>query len=1027
MQIILRDRVGYSPAGIAVDNNHKAMRNNGVRNLFVPVWGVALLAMACGSGGGEGREAQVALVSGITPVADAYVSANKPDQNTGQLSYLRIDESPVQVAHLRFEPIDQTFSRARLFLFAESGSRQSIEVYRTDGPWTENSITFENKPSTVQHLVAHTEGVSTDSWIEFDVSEMVRGASVVDFAVKTTGPTSIRIASRESDSHAPRLALEGTDDTQTSFTAIPAHSDGYVKETRPDRNYASRSYLLVDASSRKDAFLRFESPRLATAQSAYIRLTVEEDSPGPLHVHQVSGEPIDEATLTFQNAPTLIHPPAIEESALSSKTEVYIDVTLLLNGTHALELGLTTPSSSAFRFASRESGPHGPVLEITEGAPSMPPPEPSDDPVPGDNPGPGEDYQPSFPIRAAFYYPWFPELFTGLGTKYTPSLGVYDSGDPVALEAHIQAMVHGKVDAAISSWWGVKEKSEDTRLPALLDTAQRVAPQFRVSLYYEIEGTHDPDPGPDLDYILEHYAHHPSFLRVQTRPVIFVYNADDTQCEVVERWMKANASRNFYVVMKVFPGWENCETQPDGWHQYGPALAYHEHRPEDPSVTGSVNIAPGFWHQLDADEPGGDRPYLLRDLDRFKKNIRDMVVSGAEWHLITSFNEWGEGTSVESALEWSSASGHGAYIDALHQNGGETPDSPVCGNALCEPPEDCTGCATDCGSCPGACGDGLCQTDEDCATCSQDCGSCPEEPDPKSITFGAAGDFGGKDDRAGTVMTDIKNRSLHSFFLLGDVSYSEIVPEKAWCDWVHTYLAEDYPLQLIAGNHEEDSRVDGHIMAFADCMPDRLGSDLGPGGYTVNFASDLGPVTFIGTAPDLVVDGVDYKYRSGSKEQAWLISAIRSAQAEGDWVIVGMHKNCITMGNKSCEIGESFAQLLVDEHVDLVLQGHDHDYQRSHALTKVVENGVGTISDSGDDAIYRKHAGTVFVIVGTAGRSMTKCDHSDSEAGNFSHHWCGEEASDTKGYLLMHASEAELSVEFITTQGTPFTDRFVLR
>jgi hypothetical protein len=45
-----------------------------------------------------------------------------------------------------------------------------------------------------------------------------------------------------------------------------------------------------------------------------------------------------------------------------------------------------------------------------------------------------------------------------------------------------------------------------------------------------------------------------------------------------------------------------------------------------------------------------------------------MVASREPWQLVTTFNEWGEGTAVESASEWSSASGYGAYLDVLHNN-----------------------------------------------------------------------------------------------------------------------------------------------------------------------------------------------------------------------------------------------------------------------------------------------------------------------------------------------------------------------
>jgi hypothetical protein len=46
-----------------------------------------------------------------------------------------------------------------------------------------------------------------------------------------------------------------------------------------------------------------------------------------------------------------------------------------------------------------------------------------------------------------------------------------------------------------------------------------------------------------------------------------------------------------------------------------------------------------------------------------------MIASRAPFQLITTFNEWGEGTAVESAQEWATSSGFGAYLDALHKDG----------------------------------------------------------------------------------------------------------------------------------------------------------------------------------------------------------------------------------------------------------------------------------------------------------------------------------------------------------------------
>ena len=110
------------------------------------------------------------------------------------------------------------------------------------------------------------------------------------------------------------------------------------------------------------------------------------------------------------------------------------------------------------------------------------------------------------------------------------------------------------------------------------------------------------------------------------------------------------------MVLKVFAGYRTCATQPQNWHQYAPEVA------ADHQAGYSYSISPGFWQK-------GQAVRLGRDLARWEQNVRDMVASRAPWQVVTTFNEWGEGTAVESAVEWESPSGYGAYLDALHNNG----------------------------------------------------------------------------------------------------------------------------------------------------------------------------------------------------------------------------------------------------------------------------------------------------------------------------------------------------------------------
>src|SRR5207247_10621403 len=56
--------------------------------------------------------------------------------------------------------------------------------------------------------------------------------------------------------------------------------------------------------------------------------------------------------------------------------------------------------------------------------------------------------------------------------------------------------------------------------------------------------------------------------------------------------------------------------------------------------------------------------------------------------------------------------------------------------------------------------------------------------------------------------------------------------------------------------------------------------------------------------------------------------------------VVAMHKVCISVGVMTCEIGQGLLDFLIQKRVDLVIQGHDHDYQRTKQLS-CAKAGVG--------------------------------------------------------------------------------------
>ncbi len=320
-----------------------------------------------------------------------------------------------------------------------------------------------------------------------------------------------------------------------------------------------------------------------------------------------------------------------------------------------------SPLTGAPTSAQVQSSKRTPTSPQAPASTSPPQPVIVAPPTPTTVPGP------TFPIRAAFYYPWFPEGWNQQGmnpfTKYHPTLGLYSTSSASVVDQQIQAMQYGNIEVGIASWWGPGSKT-DGRIPLLLQEAARTG--FKWTLYYEAEGNavtgEAGSPNPtvsqiqsDLTYISSRYGSDPNYLHVDGKPVIFVYGDPTDNCTTADRWAQAN-NKGFYVDLKVFPGYRTCPSQPDGWHQYDPSVI-------DDSQRGySFSISPGFNKANEA------TPRLVRDPSVFATDAQLMVASGAPWQLVTTFNEWGEGTAVESAQEWASPSGEGTYLDILHAN-----------------------------------------------------------------------------------------------------------------------------------------------------------------------------------------------------------------------------------------------------------------------------------------------------------------------------------------------------------------------
>ncbi len=236
--------------------------------------------------------------------------------------------------------------------------------------------------------------------------------------------------------------------------------------------------------------------------------------------------------------------------------------------------------------------------------------------------------------------------------------------------------------------------------------------------------------------------------------------------------------------------------------------------------------------------------------------------------------------------------------------------------------------------------------------------TAPDRDTP--FTFTAYGDQGVSEDSKLMVQRVVsENAAFHLH--LGDLSYANTADRgKVWDDWLEiiTPLASRVAYMPSLGNHENEKLTTAspntervgyvaYLARFALPKPETR--------YTFDYAG----ARFIAPNSD------DFK----NKEQmVWLREALRAARSDPKvrWVIVFQHhppysSNVRRENNKP--LIAAWEPLLDEFKVDLVLAGHNHNYER----TLPMRDGQATHTDAKTSA---RGAGTVYVISGGGGKGL---------------------------------------------------------
>lgn len=151
------------------------------------------------------------------PTGDTYVNADKPGENYGKSTLLRVDRTPEMTSIIKFslDRVEKNMvSGARLrFRVAErdgAGSKDGAQVVSVkDYVWDQNVITYTSLPQS-EDLIGELESANSGEWREVIVpGERIASASGgIAFAVKARGEDEMVFYSRENGENRPELVIE---------------------------------------------------------------------------------------------------------------------------------------------------------------------------------------------------------------------------------------------------------------------------------------------------------------------------------------------------------------------------------------------------------------------------------------------------------------------------------------------------------------------------------------------------------------------------------------------------------------------------------------------------------------------------------------------------------------------------------------------------------------------------------------------------------------------------------------------------
>ncbi|XP_037096608.1 glycoprotein endo-alpha-1,2-mannosidase [Syngnathus acus] len=278
-----------------------------------------------------------------------------------------------------------------------------------------------------------------------------------------------------------------------------------------------------------------------------------------------------------------------------------------------------------------------------------------------------------------------------IGANFYPELGPYSSRDPAVMEAHMQQLRTAAIGVIAVSWYPPHTKDDngqpiDDIVPQLLDMAQR----YHIKVTFHIEpykGRDEVNMHGNVKYIIDKYGEHPAFFRYRTDmgkflPLFYVYDSYLLNTEQWARLLRRTESGGIRdtphdavflaLLVEEKHQREVLSAGFDGIYTYFATNGFTYGATQrnwqalrafcrDNGLLFVPSVGPGY---VDT----GVRPWNFQNTrNRINGKYYETSLSAAleakpDLLSVTSFNEWHEGTQIETAVP---KSGSVLYLDYL--------------------------------------------------------------------------------------------------------------------------------------------------------------------------------------------------------------------------------------------------------------------------------------------------------------------------------------------------------------------------